>query len=44
MQDAADDNRDNNVKARDGTVDAAREEEEEYFSKSSERMVAKGTQ
>jgi hypothetical protein len=34
-QDVADDNRDNNVTARDGTVDATREEEEEDFSKSS---------
>jgi hypothetical protein len=30
--------------ARDGTVDAAREEEEEDFSKSSKGMVEEGTQ
>jgi hypothetical protein len=44
MQDVADDNRDDNVTARDGAVDAAREEEEEDFSYSSKGTVEEGTQ
>ncbi len=43
-QDAADDNRDNDVIGRDGAVDAAREEAEEDFSESSKGMAAEGTQ
>jgi hypothetical protein len=40
----ADDNRDNDVMARDGAVDAAREEEEEDFSKFSKGRVKEGIQ
>ncbi len=44
MQDAADDYRDDNMTAREGAVDAAREEEEDDFSKSSKGMVEEATQ